>query len=205
LKDERSRASHTPQKEVDLLSQLQALTAQHEAEIARVRNEMRAHHGALEREVSELETALHSRGVLLADVQNELTERDAIVRDLVHQLEEAQRGVVLTPETHEGCQLEIRKLQAERATLVDEVRTIQSRQNSVGEHAESLVHQLQAEKTRADSLAQQAAGREATLQSLQWRIAELEQLAPGAPDSPDVVALQAEIERLRDQLAGAQS
>jgi uncharacterized protein YPO0396 len=87
--------------------------------------------------------------------------------------------------------------------LVGELQTVQSRQSSVGEHADSLLHQLQAEKTRADTLAQQAAGREATLQSLQWRISELEQLGQVPLESPDVRALQAEIDRLRVQLARA--
>jgi len=185
--------------------------AKAETMAVRYRQELEAIASTHEHDVASLEAALRTAGEELRQARIELVRRERMIRELVAQVEEGglplpvpTRVVEPPPELLQELELARREL----ATLVTEIRRRDRLVDETRTALEVARRDVEIERARTESLARDAARREAALQTASWRIAELEKLGADAEPVGDAdeqrVAVNAELDALRRALTQAQ-
>jgi len=211
LAEELAQSSVSAQEETETIAKLTERAALAEALATRLGAELSSIQATIEEDVQTLERALRDRGEELRAAKIELVRRERLVRELVGQIEDSQRGEVaiqtpvaaVRPEVLEQLDLARREL----AGLVEEIRL---RDRAIEEARVSLAKAqtaLESERAKTETLARDAARREAALQTASWRIAELEKLSvgpeptAGETNHEDRKRLESELDALRRALA----
>lgn len=154
-----------------------------------------------EQDVAQLEAALRLAGEELRAAKHELARRERMIRELVAQVETPD-----LPMQHAGAEpplalvAELELARRELGALVEEVKRRERALEEVRLTAEEHRRALESERAKNESLARDAARREAALQTAAWRITELEKLGESALPSSGNPALDAELDALRRAL-----
>lgn len=184
------------------------------AERDRLQQDLNALSLTHEHDVAQLEAALRTAGEELRKGRIELVRRERMVRELVAQMEDRgahpptpSRVVEPPPELLEELAVARREL----PVLVSEIRRRDAALEELRTAFEHARREVETERARTETLARDAARREAALQTASWRIAELERLGtePEGGERVDAAASlsverEAELDALRRALTQAQ-
>ena len=172
-------------------AQLREHSARTEAIAHRLQAELQALQATHQEDVASLEAALRARGDELRAARVELQRRERLVRELVSQLEDAQRGVVVvapiarvSDEDVAPLRQQLELARRELAAMLEEGRRRESALAEAKSARVALATELEGTRVKNEQLARDAARREAALQTASWRITELEKLGTNSADEP---------------------